>query len=76
MKTDEMFWKNKKLKTPVNEFNAITEESIYNNKIGKKTSKAYASNGTVMTRAQMIQILTDHNKAMQSQATRGTQVIN
>ena len=39
MKTDEMFWKNKKLKTLVNEFNTITGESIEINKAGKKHQK-------------------------------------
>ena len=68
MKSDEMFWKNKKLKTLVNELITITRGNIEINKIGK--SKAYARNGNVMTRAQMIKISTGHNKAMQSQATR------
>ena len=38
MKTDELFWKNKKPQTTVNEFNTITGETIEINKIGKKTS--------------------------------------
>ena len=71
MKTDEMFWKNKKPQTIVNEFNTITCENIEINKVGRKKSKAYASNGNVMARSQMIKILTEHNKTMQSQATRG-----
>ena len=49
-----MFWKNKKLKTPVNESNTITSENIEINKVGKKKTKAYAPNGNEMTRAQMI----------------------
>ena len=65
-----MFWKNKKLKTLANEFNAIME-NIEINKTGKKKSKAYASNGNVMTRAQTIKNLIDLNKTMQSQAARG-----
>ena len=71
MKTDELFWKNKQLQTIVNEFNTITGEIIEINKVGKNKSKAYASNGNVMTRSRMIKILTEHNKTMQSQATRG-----
>ena len=71
METDEMFRNNKKLKTLVSEFNAITIEIIEIDKIGKKKSKAYASNGNVMTKAQMIKILTGHTKTMQPQATRG-----
>ena len=70
-KTYDNFWKNKRLQTIVNEFNTITGENIEINKVGKKKSKAYASNGNVMTRNQMIKILTEHNKTMQSQATRG-----
>ena len=70
-KTDDNFWKNKRLQTLVNEFNIETGENIEINKVGKKKSKAYASNGNVMTRNQMIKILTEHNKTMQSQATRG-----
>ena len=70
-KTDDNFWKNKRLQTIVNEFNTVTGENIEINKVGKKKSKAYASNGNVMTRNQMIKILTEHNKTMQSQATRG-----
>ena len=65
------FGKNKKLKTLVDEFNTITCENTEINKAGKNKSKTYASNGNVMTRAQMIQILIDHIKTMQSQATRG-----
>ena len=38
-KTDEMFWKNKKLKTVVNEFNTITGEHIEINKVEKKKQK-------------------------------------
>ena len=38
-KTDEMCWKNKKLKTLVNEFNAITCEKIEINKVEKKKQK-------------------------------------
>ena len=34
-----MFWKNKKLKTPVNEFNLITCENIEINKVEKKKQK-------------------------------------
>ena len=71
MKSDELFWKNKKLKTLANEFDTIAREHTEINKVGKNKSKAYASNGNVMTRAQMIKILSDHNKTMQSQATRG-----
>ena len=71
MKTDELFWKSKKLQTIVNEFTTITCESIEINKVGKKQSKAYAGNGNVMTRSQVIKILAEHNKTMQSQATRG-----
>ena len=71
MKTDELFWINKELQTIVNEFNTITGENIEINKVGKKKSKAYASNGNVMSRSQMVKILTEHNKTMQSQATRG-----
>ena len=65
-----MVWKNKKLKTLVTEFNTITGESIETNKVGKKMQK-HAPNGNEMTRAQMIKILTVHNKTMASQATRG-----
>ena len=67
-----MFWKNKKLKTLVNEFNTITGENIEINRVGKKQSKAFASNGNEMTRAQTIKVLIEHNKTMASQATRGT----
>ena len=70
-KTDDDFWKNKKLQTIVNEFNTTTGEHFEINKVGKKKSKAYASNGNVMTRNQMINILKEHNKTMQSQAARG-----
>ena len=70
-KTYEMFCRNKKLKTLVNEFNTITCEYIEINKVGKKKTKAYATNGNEMARAQMIKILTEHNKTMASQATRG-----
>ena len=55
-KTDYNFRKNKKLQTIVNEFNTITCENIEINKVGKKKSKAYASNGNVMVRIQMIKI--------------------
>ena len=34
-----MFWKNKKLKTLVNEFNTITGEHIEINKVEKKKQK-------------------------------------
>ena len=71
MKTDEMLWKNQKLKTLVNEFNTLTGESIEINKVGKNKLKAYATNGNEMTRTQTIKILTEHNKTMQPQATRG-----
>ena len=70
-KTDHIFWKNTRLQTIVNEFNIITGENIEINKVGKKKSKAYASNGDVMTRNLMNNNLTEHNKTMQSQATRG-----
>ena len=70
-KTYDNFWKNKRLQTIVNEFNTITGESIEINKVGKKKSKAYAGNGNVMTRNQMIRTLTEHKRTMQSQATRG-----
>ena len=70
-KTDCNFWKNKRLQTIVNEFNTITSENIEINKVGKEKSKAYTSSGNVMTRNPMIRILTEHNKTMQSQATRG-----
>ena len=70
-KTDDNCWKNKRLQTLVNEFSIVIGENIEINKIGKKKSKAYASNGNVMTRNQMIKILTEHNKTMQSQATSG-----
>ena len=76
MKLDELFWKNEKPKTIVNEFNTITCEHIEINKVVENTSKAYASNCNVMTRSQMMKILTEHNKAMQSQATRGMKIIN
>ena len=69
-KTDDMFRKNKKLKTLVNEFNTITGEHIEINKVGKNKSKAHAPDGNEMTRAQMIKTLTEHNKTMASQATR------
>ena len=71
MNTDDNFWKNKKLQTIGNEFNTITGEIIEINKVGKNKSKAYASNGNVMTRNQMINILTEHDKTMQSQTARG-----
>ena len=71
METDELFWKNKKPQTIVNEFNTITCENIEINKVGKKKPKAYATNGNVITRSQMTKVLTEHNKTMQSQATRG-----
>ena len=70
-KTDEMRWKNKKLKTLVNEFNTITVERVELNKAGKKKTKAYTTNGNEMTRVQMIKIITGHNKTVASQATRG-----
>ena len=66
-----MFWKSKALKTLVNEFNTITCEIIEINKVGKNKTKTYAPNGNEMTRTQMIKILIEHNKAMQSQATVG-----
>ena len=75
-KSDELFWKNKEPQTIVYEFNTITCEMIEINNAGKNQTKAYASSGNVMTRSQMIKILTEHNKTMQSQAKRGMQLIN
>ena len=62
---------NKKLKTFVDEFDTITGENIEINKVGKKKSKAYASNGNVMTRAQMIKFFLLIIIQLQSQAIRG-----
>ena len=73
MKTYEMLWGNKKLKTLVNEFYIISCQNVEINKAGEKKSKAYATNGNEMTRNEMIRIITEHNKTMQSQATRGIQ---
>ena len=39
MKSDELFWKKKKLQTIVNEFNTMTGENIESNKVGKKNQK-------------------------------------
>ena len=69
--SDDNFWTNKRLQTIVNKFKTITGESVEINKVGGEEIKTYASNGNVMTRNQMIRILTEHNKTMQSQATRG-----
>ena len=49
----------------------MRKQLVMINKVGKTKSKTYASNGNVMTRNQMIKIVTGHNKTMQSQATRG-----
>ena len=38
-KTDDNFWKNKKLQTIVNEFITVTGENIEINKVGKKNQK-------------------------------------
>ena len=62
---------NKKLKTFVDEFDTITGENIEINKVGKKKSKAYACNGNVMTRAQMIKFFLLIIIQLQSQAIRG-----
>ena len=40
MKTDEMFWKNEKLKALVNEFNTITCDNIEINKVEKEKIKS------------------------------------
>ena len=45
-----MFWRNTKLKALVNEFNTIACEIIEINKVGKKKSKASATNGDEMTK--------------------------
>ena len=37
----------------------------------KEKAKAYATNGNEVTRTKMIKLLTEQNKTMQSQATRG-----
>ena len=66
-----MFWKNKKLKTFVNEFSTITCEHVEINKVGKNKLKTYATNGNEMARTQIIKILSEHKKTMQSQATKG-----
>ena len=39
MKSDELFWKKKKLQTIVNEFNTITGENIEINKVGENNQK-------------------------------------
>ena len=70
MNTDDNFWKNKKLQTIVNEFNTITGESIEIHKVGKKRS-SICEQWQCNDERPNYKILTEHNKTMQSQATRG-----
>jgi len=68
--TNEHFWHIKQLKTVVKEFNARTGYNIEIRKEGR-VSKAYAPNGNEMTKSQMIKIIIEHNKKMNSQALKG-----
>ena len=65
-------WGAKQIKTVVTEFNKRTGDNIELKKVGN-TNKAFDKDGNEISKAKMIQILTDQNETMQAQATTGIQ---